>query len=174
MQTFGTAAACAGLLEACAHAGGPTRFAAVFAPQTSFGALGEDLPAGALGSAADPPATLPTRKMLRKAALRTASIDTPVGSLCGRPAARALIDRDLPGLTTWPEYAFFKHMTLRQLQAASLGQMTRESLARVSRDLEAVPPDPASEPSAPFGRKREAGAVRKVTRMIANGRCGDA
>ena len=66
------------------------------------------------------------------------SVDTPVGKLCGHPEARAVVDRDLPGLTSRPEYLFFKHMSLRQLQAASNGKMTEEALARVSLDLDAL------------------------------------
>ena len=67
------------------------------------------------------------------------SIDTPVGRLCGHPEAKAVVDRDLPGLTTRPEYVFFRHMSLRQLQAASNGQMSEEDLQKVSVDLSALP-----------------------------------
>ncbi|MBE7217115.1 MAG: hypothetical protein INR64_01440 [Caulobacteraceae bacterium] len=75
------------------------------------------------------------------------SIDTPVGKLCVNPEAKAVVDRDLPGLTTRPEYVFFKHMSLRQLQAASRGQMSAAELDKVSIDLGAI-----DQPSAPFLR----------------------
>lgn len=75
------------------------------------------------------------------------SIDTPVGKLCVNPEAKAVVDRDLPGLTARPEYVFFRHMSLRQLQAASRGQMSEAELDKVSIDLGAI-----GQPSASFLR----------------------
>ena len=63
------------------------------------------------------------------------SIETPVGRLCADPRAKAVLDSDLPGLTTRPEYVFFKHMSLRSLQAMSRGRMSNEDLAKVDAEL---------------------------------------
>lgn len=63
------------------------------------------------------------------------SIETPVGRLCADPRAKAVLDTDLPGLTTRPEYVFFKHMSLKSLQAMSRGRMSTEDLAKVDAEL---------------------------------------
>ena len=63
------------------------------------------------------------------------SIETPVGRLCADPRAKAVLDTDMPGLTTRPEYVFFKHMSLKSLQAMSRGRMSTEDLARVDAEL---------------------------------------
>lgn len=65
-------------------------------------------------------------------------LDTPVARLCADPRARAVLDADLPGLTTRPEYAFFKHMSLKRLQAMSRGRMTDADLARVDAALQRI------------------------------------
>ncbi len=105
------------LAAACAHAQPASADASALPP------LGDDLPA----ADAPPPAAAP----------RTV-LDLPVGLLCGHPETRAVIDRDLPGLSRRPEYVFFKHMSLRQLQSASRGRMSDAELERVAADLGAV------------------------------------
>ena len=101
--------------------------------------LGGDLPAGLdTGAAPTAPRTV---------------LDLPVGDLCGHPEMRAVIDRDLPGLSRRPEYIFFKHMSLRQLQAASRGRMSDADLERVAADLGALG---AVDPSAQFVRASNA------------------
>ena len=66
------------------------------------------------------------------------NLDTPIETICAQPAGKAVLDRDLPGLTTRPEFAMFKAMTLKQLQPMSQGRMTDTALARVQADLKAV------------------------------------
>ena len=124
-------AGAAGAAAGCAHvfasqASAPTAFALSDSTLAALPELGDDLPAVLVPAQRHRPA-------------RLFSVDTPVGELCAHPAAKAVVDRDLPGLTARPEYMFFKHMTLRQLQAASRGRMTRADLARVSADLSAMP-----------------------------------
>ena len=133
-------AASACLLGACDHLYGGADIAAAPSSGPGFGALGDDLPAA--GTAKRDPADA--------AAARLVSIDMPVADLCARPAARAVVERDLPGLTGRPEYVFFKHMSLRQLQAASGGRMTSAELEQVSDDLGAQPPGAG----APVGAAR--------------------
>ena len=129
MQAFIVLAGCACLLGACAHVNAGADVAAGPPAAPVLGDLGEDLPAG-LAPAAAPGGSARAMRV---------SIDMPVGNLCARPAARAVVERDLPGLTSRPEYMFFKHMSLRQLQAASGGRMSVAELRRVSRDLAALP-----------------------------------
>ena len=136
-------AACAGLLGACNHMYGGMDVGSAPTGGTGLGALGDDLPSGLAAGPEAPVAVFGaagTRADAARAA-KVVSIDMPVASLCARPAARAVVDRDLPGLTTRPEYMFFKHMSLRQLQAASGGKMSRGELEQVSEDLGALPAD---------------------------------
>jgi hypothetical protein len=107
------------LAASCAHAQPAVGDGSALPP------LGDDLPASTgPGDAAAPVGKSP--------------LDRPVGDLCGRPETRAVIDRDLPGLSRRPEYIFFKHMSLRQLQAASRGQMSDADLQRVAADIDAL------------------------------------
>ena len=134
VQTFVVAAGCAGLLGACAHVTAGVDVAAASPAAANLdalglGALGEDLPAS----------MAPAASRNDAARAKRVSIDMPVAGLCARPAARAVVERDLPGLTSRPEYMFFKHMSLRQLQEASGGRMSLAELQQVSDDLGALP-----------------------------------
>ena len=117
--------ACA-LLGACMHGGGPAQISAADMPE-----LGET-------SAAAPAA-------YRTASLRL-SINTPVVQLCADPRAKAVLDSDMPGLTTRPEYDFFKHMSLKTLKSMSGGKMTDADLRRVDAELQRISVA-AAEPS---------------------------
>jgi hypothetical protein len=66
------------------------------------------------------------------------SLNTPIEAICALPAGKAVLDRDLPGLTARPEFAMFKAMTLKQLQPMSRGHITEATLARVAADLKAI------------------------------------
>ncbi len=70
------------------------------------------------------------------------SIDMPVGAICASPDGRAVLDRDLPGLSTHPDFAMFKSMSLKTLAAMSNGKITPSELAKVQADLAALPPSP--------------------------------
>jgi hypothetical protein len=60
---------------------------------------------------------------------------SPIVELCANPQAKAVLDQDLPGLTTRPEFDFFKHMSLQTLKSMSRGKMTDEDVAKVDADL---------------------------------------
>jgi hypothetical protein len=66
------------------------------------------------------------------------SLNTPIEAICATPAGKAVLDRDLPGLTGRPEFDMFKAMTLKQLQPMSKGHITDAVLAKVAGDLAAV------------------------------------
>ncbi|UIJ44223.1 hypothetical protein LZK98_14210 [Sphingomonas cannabina] len=66
------------------------------------------------------------------------STQTPIQELAADPAAKVVLEKDLPGLTARPEYEMFKGMSLRQLQAYSDGKLTDELLAKVDTDLAAI------------------------------------
>jgi hypothetical protein len=67
------------------------------------------------------------------------SRDTPVEKLAADPAAVAVLNKDLPGLLTAPEFAIFKSMSLKQLQAASGGDLSEVDVAKAEADLKALP-----------------------------------
>ena len=112
----GVLSVCA-LLGACAHAPGPvaSRMSAGDLPE-----LGEDMP---------PPVARP------QLVLAKLDLDTPVARLCANPRAKAVLDTDLPGLTTRPEFPFFKNMSLNALKRMSRGQMSDADLAKVRDGL---------------------------------------
>ena len=76
-------------------------------------------------------------------------LNTPVSRLCADPRAKAVLDTDLPGLTTRPEFPFFKGMSLNTLKKMSRGQMSDADLAKVQAELaqidEGGPPEAAAK-----------------------------
>lgn len=77
------------------------------------------------------------------------SVDTtPIADLAADPAGKAVLDKELPGITQHPAYEQFKGMTLRQLQPMSGGMLSDEKLAAIQKDLDAAPaqaPAPGSK-----------------------------
>ena len=69
------------------------------------------------------------------AAVAKFSIDTPLQDLYADPAAKAVMDKRLPGLTAIPQYEMIKAISLRQLQPYSDGKLTDELLSAVDADL---------------------------------------
>lgn len=67
------------------------------------------------------------------------SRNTPVEKLAADPAAVQVLNKDLPGLLTAPEFVIFKSMSLKQLQQASGGDMSMVDLDRTEADLQALP-----------------------------------
>ena len=66
------------------------------------------------------------------------TLDTPIETIAADAAAKAVLDADLPGVTTNEHFDMFKSMSLRQLQPMAGGRLTDEALARVARDLAAI------------------------------------
>lgn len=66
--------------------------------------------------------------------------NTPVEKLAADPAAAAVLNKDLPGLLTDSQYSLFKSMSLKQLQAASGGDMSEQDVDKAVADLQALPP----------------------------------
>jgi hypothetical protein len=64
--------------------------------------------------------------------------ETPVEKLAADPAAAAVLNKDLPGLLTDASYPLFKSMTLKQLQEASGGDLSRTDLDKTLADLQAL------------------------------------
>jgi hypothetical protein len=66
------------------------------------------------------------------------SLDTPIEALVADAKAKAVLDADLPGVTTHPSYDMFKGMSLRAVQPMSDGKLTDEMLKKVETDLAAI------------------------------------
>jgi hypothetical protein len=90
------------------------------------------LPVAASAQTAPAPAAAPTPAPATAAKF---SIDTPVQDLYADPAAKAVMDKHLPGLTALPQYDMIKAISLRQLQPYSDGKLTDQLLAAVDADL---------------------------------------
>lgn len=66
------------------------------------------------------------------------SLDTPIEALVADARAKAVLDADLPGVTSHPSYDMFKAMSLRAVQPMSNGKLTDEMLKKVETDLAAI------------------------------------
>ena len=66
------------------------------------------------------------------------SIDTPIADLIAEPRAKAILDRDVPGMSDDPNLPKFQSLSLRKLAPLSGGQMTPALLAKVAADLAAI------------------------------------
>jgi hypothetical protein len=68
------------------------------------------------------------------------SVDkTPISDLAAKPETKAILDKDVPGLTAHPAFDQFKGMTLKDLQPMSQGQLTDAQIAAVQADLDKLP-----------------------------------
>jgi len=96
------------------------------------------LPAAAQDAPASAPASTAASTTAGPAA-PAYSRDTPVEKMTSDPAAVAVLNKDLPGLLTAPEFAIFKSMSLKQLQQASGGDLSEVDVAKAEADLQALP-----------------------------------
>lgn len=77
------------------------------------------------------------------------SIKTPIEKIAANPAAKAVIDAELPGFTTHPMYEQFKTMSLDALDAMFPGAVPRERIDAVDKALRAIPADAAADAAKP-------------------------
>ena len=85
-----------------------------------------------------PPAT-------SQAAPAAFTLDTPIEDIAADPAARAVLDKDLPHLRSHPSYEQFKTMSLNQIVPYSEGKLTPAALARTQADLAKIKPPSAAQ-----------------------------
>ena len=102
-------------------------------------AAAEDAPASTTTSASLPANTTASPTGSTTTSAPAYSRDTPVEKLASDPAAVAVLNKDLPGLLTAPEFAMFKSMSLKQLQQASGGDLSEVDIAKAEADLQALP-----------------------------------
>jgi len=85
-------------------------------------------PLAALAADAPPAAT---------AALSTSTTD--IGTLLDNPAAKAILDKQLPGFADNPQISMARSMTLKQIQTFAGDTVTDEKLALIDADLAKLP-----------------------------------
>ena len=66
------------------------------------------------------------------------SLDTPLATIVADPAAKAILDKDMPGVTTHPMFEQVKTMSLNQVAPMAGGAITDEMLSKTSADLAAI------------------------------------
>lgn len=66
------------------------------------------------------------------------SLDTPIETIVADPKGKAVIDADIPPLTSHPAFDQFKSMSLRALQPLSGGAISDDLLKKVETDLASI------------------------------------
>ena len=66
------------------------------------------------------------------------SSTTPIGTLLDDADAKAVLDKDVPGLTTNPQIEMARGMTLKDIQSYAAGQLSDEVLKKVDTALAAI------------------------------------
>ena len=73
------------------------------------------------------------------AASAALTLDSPIQDIAANPAGKAILDKDLPGLTSHPAYDQFKAMSLKDVAPMSNGAISDAALAKTGADLAALP-----------------------------------
>jgi mannose/fructose-specific phosphotransferase system component IIA len=69
----------------------------------------------------------------------TLTLDTPVERIAADPGGAAVLNKDIPGLLSDPNYPIFKGMNLKMLASLSSGRLDGRTLAETQADLAALP-----------------------------------
>ena len=92
-------------------------------------ALAQSTPAPAAGAA-------PMAAMAGKPSVKTSMIS----DLLANPATKAVVEKDMPGLTADPRLQQAMSMTLTDIEPYSEGKIDDTVLAKVQADFDALPP----------------------------------
>ncbi|QNQ08888.1 hypothetical protein [Sphingomonas alpina] len=92
----------------------------------------------ATAQTASGPAPVPPAAPATPAGGAKFTLDTPLADIVADPAGKAVIDKDLPGLTSLEQFDTFKGASLNQVVPFSNGALTPEKLAQVAADLAAI------------------------------------
>lgn len=77
------------------------------------------------------------------------TLDTPIKVLIADPVAKAVLDKDLPGMSSDDNLPKFEDKSLRQLQPLTGGQLTDAMLKQVATDLGAPDSDAPATVAGP-------------------------
>jgi para-nitrobenzyl esterase len=75
----------------------------------------------------------------RTATARYNTADTDVGTLLDDPAARAIVDKHIPGFSAGDQIDMARGMTLRSLQQFAPDKITDQVLAEIDMELAKLP-----------------------------------
>ncbi len=67
------------------------------------------------------------------------TVDTDIGTLIDDPAAKAIVEKHIPGMTTSDQIDMARAMTLKDIQAYAPDNVTDERLAAIDADLAKLP-----------------------------------
>lgn len=101
------------------------------------------------------PAEAPTPAAAASTTHAHFSLDTPIVDLLADPRAKAVLDKDMPGLSDDENLSKFQALSLRRLAPLSGGQMTAELMGKLAYDLAALgggAAPPVSRKGLPSGR----------------------
>jgi hypothetical protein len=98
----------------------------------------------ALAAAAFAPAVIaqtapaPAAPAAAPAAAAKFNLDTPIQDIVADAGAKAVLEANLPGISTHESYEMFKGMSLKQLSGYAADKLTPEVLAKTEKELAAV------------------------------------
>ena len=105
--------------------------------------------------AADAPSAPPSNDIVPATGASVSyTLDTPIRDLIANPATRAVLDRNLPGLSTDENLPKFDRMGLREFQPLTGGQLTGPMLAEMAKDLARIGGAPLKAAPARVGAPR--------------------
>ena len=91
-----------------------------------------------LALAAVPAAAQTPAPAAAEATTTYSSTSTPIGTLLDDAAAKAVLDKNVPGLTTNPQIDMARGMTLKDIQSYAAEQLTDDVLKKIDVDLAAL------------------------------------
>ena len=74
----------------------------------------------------------------KPAAPKYSTADTDIGTLLDNPVTKAIIEKNIPGMTANPQVDMARGMTLRAIQAYAADQVTDARLAAIDAELAKV------------------------------------
>lgn len=86
------------------------------------------LPAAAIAADPAPAAAAPAKP-------KYSTAETDIGTLLDDPAAKAIIDKHIPGMTDNEQIEMARSMTLKAIQTYASDDVTDERLAKIDADL---------------------------------------
>ena len=66
------------------------------------------------------------------------SIDSKLGDILADEKGKAALEKHMPGVSTHPQLAMAKGMSLKQIAGMSQGQITQATLDAINKDLAAI------------------------------------
>lgn len=106
----------------------------------AFGAI--ILPGAAFAQTAPAPASAPAATSAPKPATATAkysTADTDIGTLLDDPAAKAIVEKNIPGMTTSDQIDMARSMTLKAVQQYAPDTVTDTRLAAIDAEFAKLP-----------------------------------